>query len=204
MWDGVERAKLWQAVALSLDIEPRPARNKAQLFLRLEQDVCSHLEVRLREAEQHVGYEELLVPEGFSGDDENTTILISEYITLAEHLGWSFPAKMKEITRTNTVLDKAPDAKYQLPIENPAPDKEAINSTSPKKDLTTKERETLLKIILAAAIHGLDYDPQEKKSAVPKRLADKIESLGMRLDVDTVRNKLKAASEFLPSDWKKR
>lgn len=62
----------------------------------------------------------------------------------------------------------------------------------------TRERETLLKIIIAAAIDGYGYSPTEKKSAVPRELTEKLQQLGIPLDVDTVRKKLKEAAELLP------
>ena len=71
-------------------------------------------------------------------------------------------------------------------------------------ELGTRERDTLLKIIIAAVIDRLGYDPDQKKSPIPKELADTLESFGISLDVDTIRKKLKEAAVLLPADWKRK
>lgn len=72
--------------------------------------------------------------------------------------------------------------------------------------LSTKERITLLKLVIGMAIKGYGYDPAASKSSVPKEIADDLSKIG-DLDVsdDTVRKYLKlAVSEVLSQDTKGR
>lgn len=66
----------------------------------------------------------------------------------------------------------------------------------PNKPLGTKERDTLLKIILGMAIKGYAYDPNAKRSSAAKEISDDLLSLGMSIDDDTVRNHLNRAKSI--------
>jgi len=72
--------------------------------------------------------------------------------------------------------------------------------TSPsniEKSLTAKERTTLLSIIIGMAVDGYGYDPQAAKSPTPKELQGVLAEHNIEMDVDTIRNKLKEASQFI-------
>lgn len=68
------------------------------------------------------------------------------------------------------------------------------------KDLHTKERETLLKLVIGMAVDGYGYDPGLNRSPIPRELADILDAKGISLDPDTVRKWLKEAAEILPPD----
>jgi len=68
------------------------------------------------------------------------------------------------------------------------------------KPLHTKERETLLKLIIGMATDGYGYDPNAARSPIPREIAEALTSKGISLDQDTVRGWLKKASDLLPSD----
>lgn len=68
----------------------------------------------------------------------------------------------------------------------------------PEKSLGARERESLLKLVLAMAIDGYGYDPSAAKSPTAGELAGHVELLGMSLSDDTIRNYLKEAKELLP------
>ena len=73
-------------------------------------------------------------------------------------------------------------------------------TTKPKpteKPLATKERETLMKMIIGMAIGGYGYDPTASKSSIPTDIYNDLALHGVQLDQDTIRNKLKAAAHFL-------
>jgi hypothetical protein len=70
---------------------------------------------------------------------------------------------------------------------------------SKEKPFNTKERESMLKIIIGTAVRGYGYQPKELKSPIPKQITDDLVSQGISLDVDTVRKYLREAQEFLPS-----
>jgi hypothetical protein len=64
--------------------------------------------------------------------------------------------------------------------------------------LKTRERDTLLKLIIGMAIGGYGYSPDEKKNPIPE-IAKDLGKLGIPLDQKTIRNWLREAiSEVLP------
>jgi hypothetical protein len=68
-----------------------------------------------------------------------------------------------------------------------------------KKALGTREKDTLLKLVIVMAVAGYGYDPKAKRSPIPQQIADDLAERGMPMDVDTVRKWLKEAAELLPS-----
>ncbi len=63
--------------------------------------------------------------------------------------------------------------------------------------LGTRERNTLYKMIIGMAIKGYAYDPNAKKSNVPKEIEGDLRLLGLEITAETIRNYLnKAYSEF--------
>jgi hypothetical protein len=74
-------------------------------------------------------------------------------------------------------------------------------ATTKAKQLGTKERESLLKMIVGMARGGYAYDPKLNRSAaVPQEIANVLAKHGVALDVDTVRKWLREAAEFLPHE----
>jgi hypothetical protein len=68
-------------------------------------------------------------------------------------------------------------------------------------ELSTKERATVLKIILGMAVVGYRYNPKASRTSVTKEIADDIHSVGLTIDEDTVRKYLRAAAEMhLPGE----
>jgi hypothetical protein len=66
--------------------------------------------------------------------------------------------------------------------------------------LATRERETMLRIIFAAAVGGYGYDPGAARSDAARNIADDAVRAGVRVSDDTVRKYLKeAASRVGPS-----
>jgi hypothetical protein len=65
------------------------------------------------------------------------------------------------------------------------------------KPLSTRERETLLKIILGMAIKGYSYKPAAGRSNTPKEIADDLADLQISVSDDTVRQKLKDAFDTI-------
>jgi hypothetical protein len=71
-------------------------------------------------------------------------------------------------------------------------------ATTKAKQLGTKERESLLKMIIGMARGGYAHDPKLNRSAVPQ--CDVLAKHGVALDGDTVRKWLREAAEFLPHE----
>ena len=72
------------------------------------------------------------------------------------------------------------------------------NQNQNGKDLHPKERETLLKLIIAMAVKAYNYDPSKLCNEAIKRITDHIFKVRLELDEDTVRKWLREASELLP------
>jgi hypothetical protein len=72
-----------------------------------------------------------------------------------------------------------------------------IGGQSTDESLSTKERNTLLKIIVGMAIKGYAYDPASAKNDAPKEIESDIAKLGMSVTDDTIRKYLKEAVEMI-------
>lgn len=64
-----------------------------------------------------------------------------------------------------------------------------------EQTLTTRTRETLLKLILGMAVDAYGYDPKASRSPVPREIASCLELLNLHIDEDTVRKWLNEAKE---------
>lgn len=71
-------------------------------------------------------------------------------------------------------------------------------SPSPQQELGTRERESLLRLIIGMAVKGYAFAPHSGRSAVPKEIANDLELLGIPLSDDTVRKYLREGTELLP------
>ena len=69
-----------------------------------------------------------------------------------------------------------------------------------EKPLKTREKDTLLKILISMAIKGYLYKPRTAKNSAVSDIAHDTEKLGIDVSDDTVRKWLSEASEFLPSE----
>jgi len=68
------------------------------------------------------------------------------------------------------------------------------------KPLMTRERETFLKILLGMALGGYGYNPSAAKSSTTKEIYDDLARRGIAVDEDTIRKKLKEASQIVGAD----
>ncbi|QDL39337.1 hypothetical protein [Rhodoferax sediminis] len=64
-----------------------------------------------------------------------------------------------------------------------------------EKSLSTRERDTLLKLVIGMAVKGYNYDSAAAKSRAPKEIADDLADLGIGVSDDTVRKYLKQATD---------
>lgn len=78
---------------------------------------------------------------------------------------------------------------------------EAHQSTQPaEKQLSTRERESLLKLVIGMAVGGYGYDPTARRSEQITTVADDLALAGVSLDADTVRKWLREAADLLPGN----
>ena len=82
-------------------------------------------------------------------------------------------------------------------LEEEIPQKPADPFSASEKKLHPKEKESLLKIVIAMAKVGYKYDPADRKSSTPSEIVTDVESLGLSVDVDTVRKWLREAADLL-------
>lgn len=74
---------------------------------------------------------------------------------------------------------------------------QALVQKRPKdRPLGTRERDTLLKIILGIAVGGYGYDPKQAKSQTITEIHSDFALHGLNLDPETIRRKLKEAVEL--------
>jgi hypothetical protein len=78
---------------------------------------------------------------------------------------------------------------------------EQCPATPPEKALSTRERDSLLKLVIGMAVGGYGHDPKAKRSEQCAAIADDLAKTGVPLDVDTVRKWLREASGLLPGDY---
>lgn len=77
-------------------------------------------------------------------------------------------------------------------------DKSKASDTRKTAELTTREVESVLKLVIGMAVQGYRYAPSASRNAATKDIADDLEKLGIGLDVDTVRKWLQRAGDHLP------
>ena len=70
----------------------------------------------------------------------------------------------------------------------------------PSKTLSTRERESLLKLIIGMAIAGYSYNPSAKRNDAVADITNDLEKLGIELSDDTIRKYLNEAKELLPQN----
>lgn len=70
------------------------------------------------------------------------------------------------------------------------------------KRLDPRERLAMAKLLVAIAIAEYGYDPDARRSPVPKELTDLVDGLGLGLSRDTILKYLRLGAQHLPKDWK--
>lgn len=78
----------------------------------------------------------------------------------------------------------------------------ALESQKPsaEKGLSTRERESLLKIVIGMAIQGYGHDPKARRTSTAAEIASDLERLDLTLDPDTVRKYLQEGSDLVPGE----
>ena len=71
------------------------------------------------------------------------------------------------------------------------------SAPSDKGDITTRERQSLLKLALGMAIKKYRYDPIATKNSATKHIADDLRELSLSLEEDTIRKYLNEGKELL-------
>lgn len=83
-------------------------------------------------------------------------------------------------------------------LELKSQNSELIKQPSPSKDLKTRERDTLLKLIIGIAVEQYGFNPKSKRNEATNNIQSDLATCGISMDVDTILKKLREASELLP------
>jgi hypothetical protein len=105
----------------------------------------------------------------------------------------------KIVTERSAVIERLVERLNELQ-QSAAGVPPAVPQSAPEKSIGTRERESLLKLVIGMAVCGYGYDPSESRSPQPSAIASDLAKCGVSLDVDTIRKWLKEAAEFLPPD----
>ncbi len=73
-------------------------------------------------------------------------------------------------------------------------------SAANEKPLGTRERDTLLRLIIGMAVSGYGYNPRAIRSDTVTEIVSDLDKQGLHLDPDTVRKWLRVAAESLPPE----
>lgn len=65
-----------------------------------------------------------------------------------------------------------------------------------------REIASMSKLLTAIAITEYGYDPQDRRSPIPREIQELADLLGLSVSQDTIRKYLKTGAKYLPKDWK--
>ena len=175
-WAAMAYWELDEAVALTIDLEPS-ALDRTDFPIRVKQYIRLKMQA---------------VANPIKREWEGASIKPFYFVRWAKLHYIDFPQTLAQLIQP---LD--PDRKYS----NAQQTSEAVKST--EKTLGTRERDTLLKLVIGMAVAGYKYNPKASKNAAVSDIASDLERLGIAVSDDTVRKWLSEAAEFLPQEPQK-
>lgn len=110
----------------------------------------------------------------------------------ADFLGWALridlemPADLRELLKRYHMRSSVSQAAAAAPERT---DKREIDKVA--------------QLVVAMAIDGYGYDPDARRSAIPKEIADAAAKYGAEIHPDTIRKYLRIGASFLAPDWKR-
>lgn len=116
-----------------------------------------------------------------------------EFIAWADTNGVSIPPWFKQNVDQGQATD--PKGLYETSHQLSAVTSELEGLKVPDRPVGGKERNTFLKLVLGMALRGYGYDPHASRSPKAKEIAEDLAELGIPLDEDTVRTKLREAAD---------
>ncbi|MEQ8964831.1 MAG: hypothetical protein RID91_03305 [Azospirillaceae bacterium] len=195
------RKAFWEpeeAVALLLGKDPRVVSGAA-----VRRFGSSPFTVRYAELQ------DLIRRAGQSGQIVDTSP--GAYLDWARRINLDIPSNLEAAVTANggTIADwRKRVAELEAALSAVAEERDALHgrvqsleARSPtEKSVSTRERASLLKLVIGIAAVGYGYDPSASRSEKIKEIAEDLASLGVPLDEDTVRKWLREAAEHLPSE----
>jgi hypothetical protein len=141
-------------------------------------------------------------------------LLPATFITWADQVGFSVPVELRNALDARGIKDTDWKTLYEG-LAAALADKDAIfqalqamkvnleaaqAESRAAKALSTKERDSMLAIIAAMAVRKYRYNPNALKNAATQNIADDVQEVRLRLDVDTVRKYVAEAGRFLKAN----
>ncbi len=183
VWSNIPDVKLWEAVALSLNLDPRCVKvNRNSWMVGTSViDESPEFSARLLVAERNLTSQKLRPRAFIISQPRQCDVSLHEFSVWAISVGWNLPPELMEIAERTDV----PKAQESLAVE---------------KSLGTKERNTIARIIAAlAAIADLDLSQPHKAAQV---IENQTQTLGIRVSNDTIVKWLKEATAQRESNQK--
>lgn len=182
-WRHVPDVRLWEGVALSLDIEPDQVDINEHGWMagQIAFHESAMFKDRIFVAGRNLSSEGALEPTSIvMGDPSRCAVRLRQFAEWALSLGWRVPPEFSALA--------------------PKPSETGATGVSgAEKPLEGKGRASALKLILGMAIGAYGYDPKAGRGPVPKQIADDLLLSGITLTDETIREWLRVAAEEV--DW---
>ena len=187
LWTNVPTVKLWEAVALVLEIEPTSLRwpSPHYAYERLpfrargfsSQAECDDFDKAMNFVERATsaaGPIQIRGPMQSGMSKWMVDVALADVVAFFEKCGW--PVLPEPLVKVGQVF---------MPAPAPSSD-----------ELGTRERSSLLKIIYGMAVASpYQFDPEAKRSEVAVTIASACAAAGCQVDEDTVRKYLREAAQ---------
>ena len=137
---------------------------------------------------------------GVSSDPSTLpSVELSEAYDYALEEGHGLDAYTEKLLNTSNPVFRAEDVEEWLGLIGWQGKRHFIKQEgSPKTTMTTRERETLLKLVIGMAIGGYGHSVTANKTDTISRILVDVERLGLTISDESVRKYLNEAKELLP------
>lgn len=204
-WCRMSQWKIEEALLLSIGKDPE--ENKNDFGVPLTTILYDQPDVR------HYGEIKKVVIRAIESGELTDPISPIEYVKWSKKYIVNFPEDLAEVVFA--IAEETDwEAKY-LELENQFAEYRKENSknseevenksveenTLPQKILSTRERNTLLKLVIGIAIEQYAYDPNKSRNEAASQISSDLVRHKISIDPDTIRKYFKQAIEVLPIDF---
>jgi hypothetical protein len=119
-----------------------------------------------------------------------------DFLAWAQEKGVTIPPELEDLLPRPATLQGVSMPREPADIESPRPAGDSHSS----QDLNPKSLQSLLKMVIAMAIEGYGFNPEDGRSPIPGEIARDVQKAGLSIDSDTVRRWLRQAAELLRSE----
>jgi hypothetical protein len=119
---------------------------------------------------------------------------LNDRIDPADFLDWAKRTEVEYPRELEEHLRRRPDVATNTVRAEGRPE------AADEKPLSTRERDTLLKLVIGMAVKKYKFDPQANRGTAVPAIVDDLNCIGITLDQKTVRKWLNEGAELLPRD----